>query len=247
MGIMLRRAFVQPQIIDDLLAGSNLDPETTHRFSRILRLPTGTRVELFDGTGRVLQGTFNAPNHLRDIDLDHHVPSKPTLVIAQALSKMDKLEQVAQRGTELGAHEFWFFKAEHSVVDLKDKASQKIDRLTRIAQDASRQSERIDVPSIKLFSSTQTLLQELTTLNTINIIGTLEATCTLSQILKDQIEPTTEQITLVIGPEGGLSPSEIQSFVSTGAFQAKWGPHVLRTETAALSAIAVIQSFLGRA
>ena len=214
----------------------DLDGQTLKRFKRVLRLKPGELVELFDGTGRVLRGTLGE-DKLENTQILHIEPQGPVIKLYQALVSMDKLEQITQHSTELGVSEIILFKSERRQVDFKDKIKAKLERLTKIAQDASRQSGRADVPKIlwekspltPLFQRGEMLL--LTTPHTQNFLPSFA-------------KGGSGGISVLIGPEGGFSPAEIERFNSLGAQEISLGPYILRTETASLAALAQIQGSL---
>jgi 16S rRNA (uracil1498-N3)-methyltransferase len=249
--MMMRRAFVDPKVIDAGLAGQTLllNEESAHRFLRVLRLGSGARVEIFDGTGRVIRGVLSVLDQVLVTDLEFETVEEagPKIEIAQALCKMDKLEQVVQRSTELGAHSIILFDAERSVVDFKGKADQKIDRLRRIAQDAARQSQRLDVPLIIGPVPLGELANTCSDFKGVCVMGALDEQSTLSELLDADAPEAQKGVMVVIGPEGGLSPNEVEVLKKAGVVGVIWGPHVMRTETASLAALAIIQAHFKRA
>ncbi|MEI6807067.1 MAG: RsmE family RNA methyltransferase, partial [Myxococcaceae bacterium] len=233
-GKKMHRAFISPSLLEAAQVGQDfdLDPETAKRFTRILRLKNGTPVELFDGTGRVLTGILEE-TALKNIQISHIKSKGPVIRLYQALVSMDKLEQITQHSTELGVSEIVLFKSERSQVDFKDKMPAKLERLTRIAQDASRQCGRADVPAVTSppgpLSSNW---REGTRLLLPSPLG--------GEGLGVRF-PKLQETGVIIGPEGGFSPAEIQAFISQGAQEILLAPYVLRTETASLAALAQIQ------
>ena len=226
------RAFVQPGFLDAAQNGQELilDSETAKRFTRVLRLEPGTEVELLDGTGRIVTGVLDQ-KILKNIQILHIKPKGPVIKLYQALVSMDKLEQITQHSTELGVAEIILFKSERSQIDFKDKMASKLERLTRIAQDASRQCGRADVPVI---TGVKSVLASLFQREEQILICTPGASSPFEK-------GGFRGISVLIGPEGGFSPTEIQAFKSQGAQEISLAPYVLRTETASLAALAQIQ------
>jgi 16S rRNA (uracil1498-N3)-methyltransferase len=240
---MSKRAVVDPKIIDSVKADKILflNEDTRHRFLRILRLSTGTPVELLDGTGRVVRGILQTeqPAHLTQVQVGVLVESGPRILLVQAIVKMDKLEQIVQRSTELGVSEILLFDAERSQISFKDKITQKLERLTRIAEDAARQSERSHSPVVSGPYTFVQLLKICAEFPGLKVMGDLSATQTLSELLS---QPFCKYgVLVIVGPEGGLTPEESFKLTSHDAQATLWNPNVLRTETAGMAAIAVIQ------
>lgn len=241
----MRRAVVDPSLWADLEGGAlRLPAEAAHRFFRVLRLAEGTEVELFDGAGRVARGRLQAPDRLEElrfVDVDELLPP---LVVAQAVVKTDKLEWVVQKGTELGAAAFVLFDAERGQVDWKDKADKRVERLGRIAADAARQAGRARVPTVTGPESLAALCERVRTFSGVAAVGVPGAEAALSEVLAGDVR-RAQGLLAVVGPEGGLSPAEIERLVAAGAVAVRLGAFVLRTETAALAALAAAQAALG--
>ena len=289
---MSKRAFVDPKIIDSVKADKTLllDESTAHRFLRVLRLNTGAPVELLDGTGRVAHGILQTqePAHLTQVQVEVLAQNGPRIVLAQAMVKMDKLEQIVQRSTELGVSEILLFEAERSQVNFKDKSAQKLERLTRIAEDAARQSERSHTPAVSGPHTFAQLLKICADFQGLKVMGDLNATQTLPELLSQELckrllsklacedklqedlgaqnrnvldihedsstkstqrfasevelqKRSKQGVLVVVGPEGGLAPEELSKLANHEVQATLWNPNVLRTETAGMAAIAVIQ------
>ncbi|MEI6789753.1 MAG: RsmE family RNA methyltransferase [Myxococcaceae bacterium] len=224
----MHRAFVESHLLDQ----QTLDPQTLKRFKRVLRLADGELVELFDGTGRVIRGVLKS-NTLTDIQILQIAPKGPVIQLYQALVSMDKLEEITQHATELGVSEIILFKSERSQVDFKDKITAKLERLTKIAQDASRQCGRSDVPGVRFGN--------LTPGPDLCFLTTPTAKQSLLSLLPSPVAGEGPGVRVLIGPEGGFSPQEIEKFKAAGAIEVSLAPYVLRTETAGLAALAQIQ------
>lgn len=241
----MRRAVVDPSLWADLAGGAlTLPPAAAHRFLRVLRLPEGTEVELFDGAGRVARGRLKAPDRLEEVRLVDVDELLPPLVVAQAVVKTDKLEWVVQKGTELGAAAFVLFDAERGQVDWKDKADKRVERLGRIAADAARQAGRARVPSVNGPESVAALCARVHGFAGVAVVGVPGVEAALSEVLAADGR-RAHGLLVVVGPEGGLSPAEIERLVAAGAVAVRLGAFVLRTETAALAALAAAQTALG--
>jgi len=243
---MAKRAFVKPDLIDEYKAGEILilDETTAHRFVRVLRLESGANVELLDGRGRLLKGVLGIshPVCLREVQIEVVLPPKSKVILAQALIKMDKLEQAVQRSTELGVDEIIFFDSERSQVRFKEKSEQKIDRLGRIAADAARQSERALVPELKGPFSFQQLIKFVHVFSGLKVLGDLDAQQNLAALLEIKKDLVREEgILVVVGPEGGLSLGEITKLEKGGGQSVKWNPNVLRAETAGMTFVAIVK------
>lgn len=235
----MRRAFVEPGELQEASPGGRLllPREAAHHLTRVLRLPADTAVELFDGEGRVVRGRLQGdpPATLWVDEVCAAARTLPPLIMAQALVRGPKLEEVVRRATELGASALWVFAAARSAVPA---GSLRDERLWRIAREAARQSERVDVPELVGPFPFEELLARVAAFPGVTAIGVLRAERSLSGLLRSAPRFPTEGALFVVGPEGGLAPEEVARLQQQGAEAVRLGPHVQRTETAGLSALA---------
>lgn len=243
----MRRTHVEPGALDGLGPGSvlSLSKDASHHLQRVLRLPVGAPVELFDGAGTVAQGRLldGAPARVELLEVRAAVRELPPLVVAQALVRGPKLEEVVRRSTELGASAVWLFEARRSVVDAE---RMRADRLLRIAREAARQCERVDLPELVGPLSFERLLEEVRGFTGVAAMGVVGAEQPLSRVLANDERAGAGGALVVVGPEGGLDPDEVRQLAEAGALPARLGPHVLRTETAGLVGLAGALAALGR-
>lgn len=188
-------------------------------------------------------------------------PIKVTLI--QGLAKGEKMELVIQKGTELGVSRFIPVETERSVVQLTEKkASDRIERWQRIAREAAEQCRRCAVPEVSALVSWEAALREAATADLGLVpweeetaLGLKSALAGVKGALRDQgpIGPVSYatssiaplSIVVFIGPEGGLSATEVASARARGAIPVSLGPRILRTETAGLAVVAAIMYELG--
>jgi 16S rRNA (uracil1498-N3)-methyltransferase len=244
---MAHRAAVDPAWVDALVAGEvrPLAEDVAHRFARVLRLAEGAHVELFDGRGRFVSARFFPPASVRDARVHEDADRLPPIVVAQAMTTADKLEQVAQRACELGASALVLFDADRAQVHLEgERADKRRARLERIATDAARQSGRSSVPEVLGPIPFDALLARISAFEGLSVAGVLGAEATLSDALRAQARAHAG-VLVVVGPEGGLSVREVERLGAAGVLGVRLGAYVLRTETAALAALAGIQAHLG--
>ncbi|WP_173916097.1 16S rRNA (uracil(1498)-N(3))-methyltransferase [Halobacillus sp. Marseille-Q1614] len=157
--------------------------------------------------------------------------------IVQSLGKGDKLEQVVQKGTELGADSFVPFQADRSVAKWDGKkAMKKIRRLAKIAKEASEQSERTKIPEVHPLMALSDVLEYASSFNTKLFAFEEEARKGTHHTLKGQLEGISEGSSVIIafGPEGGFSEKEAETLKSEGFNPVRLGRRILRMETAPL-------------
>lgn len=163
--------------------------------------------------------------------------------IACGYTKGDKLELVAQKGTELGMSELIGFPSKTSVAKWDDKKlTKKVPRFEKIVKEAAEQSHRQTVPSIRLLSSQKEFIQLLTTYDHILVAYEESAKSgeTKSLVKTLQAVQPGETVLIIFGPEGGLSPEEITLFEASGGILCGLGPRILRAETAPLYALSAM-------
>jgi 16S rRNA (uracil1498-N3)-methyltransferase len=222
-----------------------LDAEAFHHL-RVLRLGPGDALEVFDGKGR----TWDA--EVLQVERDHalvrlgtsRTPSASRQVsLIQALPKSDKLELVLQKGTELGAHAFYPALSERSLVRLSKAAAEtRRARWQRIADEAARQCGRADTPAVHALQGLLHAARALPPSTRVLILDEEERTLGLAKAASVDVGAP---LALVVGPEGGLARPEVEALRALGGVSVSLGPLVLRTETAALAALAVLRHLEG--
>lgn len=201
----------------------------------VLRAGPGTRVRAFDGRGLEADGVVTGAEPLRVIlklDTPHEsvVEASLSVTLAVALLKGDKLSEVVRRGTELGVKRFLLFVGERC--DVREISVNKLARLKRVAQEAAKQSGRSVVPEV---SEPQKL--SALALGSLCLVAQPHAVSTLRDVLS---EHTPERVTVVTGPEGGLSPAEVEALRAAGAHAVHLGARILRAETAPVALAAAL-------
>ncbi len=154
----------------------------------------------------------------------------------------EKMSLIFQKGTELGVTKFIVVDFEHSKYKLDEEhKSKKLERWNKIIVEASEQSYRNDIPILEKFIS----VKEIKPVKGMNIVCSLDTSCV--KIISDVLNRDTlcDKISIVFGPEGGISKSEEDIIVSMGYERVSLGKNVLRTETAGLYVISIIKYLEG--
>ena len=166
--------------------------------------------------------------------------SKCRITLMQGLPKADKLEWIVQKTTELGVYRVLPVEMARSVAQISKKEDKKRDRLARIALEAAKQSGRAHVPEVFPAMRFSDAVKQLH--GTVYVAWEEADALRLSDaVAKDQ----PEEITLVIGPEGGITMDEIEALTAIGAKTVTLGKRILRTETAGICAMAISLTALG--
>ncbi len=222
----------------------DLTGTAANHVARVLRLRPGDPLILFDDTGGEYAATVR--ELLRDavrvtvgdyLDVSRESPLRVTL--AQGISRGDRMDVVVQKATELGVHRIVPLLTERTVVRLNaGQAANRLRHWRAIAVAACEQCGRNKLPEVTPPMALQEFLVS-------DLPTGLRLLLKPDARLKARELPEANAATLLIGSEGGLSDAE-QSAALAAQFQGlSLGPRILRTETAALAALAVVQQQLG--
>ena len=217
-----------------------------HHLVRVLRARAGEVLEIFDGRGTVFSAQVDEVGAQgASLTLGPGIPqgAARAITIVQGLPKSEKLEWVLQKCTELGAAAFFPVFCERTVVKPSGREEAKVLRWQRIVEEAARQSGRADVPTVH---PPQPLLEAVRALSgaRVLVLDEEEEALPLSAAVAQDLS-SAQPLALVIGPEGGLSRAEVAALRAEGALPVNLGQRILRTETAALAALAVLLHLQG--
>lgn len=210
---------------------------------QVSRVRVGEQLAFSDGRGTIVHGTVvEAAGGVLAIEVEraeHIEEPRPALWLAQALAKGDRDELAIQAATELGIAGVIPWSAERSVSRWEGaKVAKGEERWRSIVREASKQAIRGRVPEVAPLSSTKQLAA---------IDGLVIVLDPTGQTPLTAIDTAgSARVTLVVGPEGGISPRELDVFAESGAVVARLGSEVLRTSTAGPAALAVLNARLGR-
>lgn len=175
--------------------------------------------------------------------LEENVELPIAVTIAQGLPKGDKMDMIFQKGTELGASSFIPFEAERSIVKWdKKKMEKKLIRFAKIVKEASEQSHRNKVPVIHPKMNITELIQVSKQYNVKVFAYEEEAKTSQFKSFSNVLTKLKlhDQMLICVGPEGGFTRAEADELIKNGFISVRLGPRILRTETAALYALACI-------
>ncbi|MCC6444015.1 MAG: 16S rRNA (uracil(1498)-N(3))-methyltransferase [Armatimonadetes bacterium] len=222
----------------------SLAGEQAHQITQVLRLKTGDSLCLFDGTGeeficRIEAGDRGKVAVRVSERLRPPVEAAIRLTLAQGLLKGEKNEWVIQKATELGVAAIRFLTTERTVADLpQGRTASRLARWRKVAVEAAEQSGRVAVPAVLAPAALSELWRQRADYDLALMPWEREEGNALTRSLARF--PEARRILCVIGPEGGFSEAEISEGRRAGAEIVTLGPRVLRAETAALAATALI-------
>lgn len=217
-----------------------LNREQTHYVSRVLRLRNGDRLFLFDGRGERRQAVITdmAPRTavLRcTLRVSATAESPLRITLLQGVPKGEKMDLIVQKVTELGAYAVVPVVTQRAQVQKGGRTA----RWRRVAEAAAAQCGRSTVPTI---SDPMTVEAALKYRRVPGIVFWEEEAPPLSRLAN--LRPSGE-LCVLVGPEGGLTETEVVQAEESGFRRAGLGPRLLRTETAAIVAVALVQHLYG--
>ncbi len=230
-----------PAAVGDTLT---IDGQDAIHLQKSLRLRVGDDVLICDGRSTEYDTVIAAFTD-RGVELTVEAvrasQAEPSLNITlyQGLPKSDKLEYIIQKAVELGVTEIVPVEMSRSIAKIGDKADKKIKRWQTIADEAASQSGRGILPTVHAPVRFRDILPRLT--DTPAIVCYEGGGAPFSAL----IDPAQTALALIIGPEGGIAPDEIDALMQAGVKTATMGPRILRCETAPVAAIAAAMALTG--
>jgi 16S rRNA (uracil1498-N3)-methyltransferase len=224
---------------------TQLDASASNHLVRVLRSKPGTLVTLFNGDGFDYQcKTIYTDPKKTSVSIESRAKinneSNISITLIQGLSRQDRMEATIQKSVELGVNRIIPATCQRSNYKLtKDKTLKKLEHWRKVAISACEQSGRCAIPEIT----------EITTLDELNPLLDPDA-------LKLNLYPTADKslhdicfknpaIEIFIGPEGGSNNEETDALIKYGFQTIRFGPRILRTETAGPAVISAVQTLWG--
>jgi 16S rRNA (uracil1498-N3)-methyltransferase len=223
-----------------------LEGSAANHIARVLRLRDGDALTLFDGCGGEYGARVEAlrkESVVVSIEVHRALEreSPLSLTLAQGISRGERMDWVVQKATELGVSRIVPVFTKRSVVRLDEKqAERKWAHWRAIAVAACEQCGRNRIPELA------TPIDFFDVLPVDFAPGSTRLLLSPSGDLRiDDLEDVGKGITVLIGPEGGLEDAEQETAITAGFKVVRMGPRVLRTETAAIAALTIIQRYFG--
>ena len=235
-------------ISQTIAVGDNIEitDDRFHYIAQVMRCRENTPIILFNGDGNDYHGHIARVEKKRlSISIDSAEPnsseSRLQITLAQGISRGERMTYAIQKAVELGVTQIQPLFTEHCEVRLNEERSDKRQQhWQNIAISATEQSGRSRVPLVHPALTLTDWLSQARNHNDGNFVLDPRAATTLAQ----RSAPPTSA-TLLIGPEGGLSDSEVSNATRADFTAIRFGPRILRTETAAAAAITALQLLWG--
>ncbi|MDD4879764.1 MAG: 16S rRNA (uracil(1498)-N(3))-methyltransferase [Candidatus Omnitrophica bacterium] len=236
----MSRFYVPPECVADgkiMIRGDEL-----HHARDVMRLASGDVIAAFDGSGKEYHGVIlDVGKEQMTVRIDKTIERKVEgcrLILVQALPKLDKMDLIIEKATELGVAKIIPVTTGRTVVrtDAK-KENSKAERWRKITLVAAKQCGRSTIPEVMPVTGFADALKALNDAE-IKIIPSLSGnTKALKEVLKGR---KVKSAAVFIGPEGDFTEKEINDAEAAGAIPVSLGPEVLRSETAAICALSVL-------
>lgn len=220
-----------------------LDKEASHHIARVLRMQVGESLIIFDGKNKqyaaeIVNISKQTVTVLLGQEVAGKVESPIELCLVQGIAKGEKMDWIVQKAVELGVTAIYPLQTERGNVRLSaEREDKRIAHWQKVIISACEQSGRVKVPTLHPILS----LSEYLTMITVD-----ETVFVLSPHVQGALsKANSNRYSILIGPEGGLSEQEIAQALAAGCKPLNLGPRILRTETAAVTALSIIQFSFG--
>jgi 16S rRNA (uracil1498-N3)-methyltransferase len=238
----LHRFFIRPESVSD--GKISIEGPDARQIATVLRLQPGSKIMALDGTGSAhivelseVSSTLVTGSIVQTCPLDSEPQTK--LTIAQALPKGDKLEFILQKGTELGVVQFEIIETARTVArPPENRLERRFERWRSIVEEAAEQACRSFVPEVSGIDTLEQFLPKISSYDLSICLWEDENHTGIRNLL--QQGRSAQSILIMVGPEGGFDKEEISRIQKAGAVTASLGKRILRCETAAIAATAIV-------
>lgn len=221
-----------------------LPAEEAKHAAKVLRLKPGDEVCAMDGAGRRWRAEMAGEGRVRLLEELSANECAARITVYEGLPKADKLDFIAQKLTELGAARLVPVKMERCVVKLDGKdGAKRRERLQKIAREAAKQCRRGLPMNVSEPMDWRAALTAMAAHDALLIPWEDARGTRLKDVFAEL--PAAKDIGIVIGPEGGMSPDEVDAMLQIGGRTVTLGPRILRTETAAVVSAALAMQLWG--
>jgi len=216
-----------------------------HHLRNVLRITPGENVRIIDGQGNAYiaevldTGTKRSSSETQILSYEFHPSVPPSMTLFQGLPKHDKMELILQKTTEIGVTRIVPLHTEHA---LHKPSRNRYERWCRVVLSSTKQCKRAWLPVLCAPLSFQESLTQLDHFSLRLLLNSDPNQASHTQHIKKVLRKVSEATTiaLFVGPEGGFSDTETTTAIEEGCIPVTLGKNILRTETAAIVAVAAI-------
>jgi 16S rRNA (uracil1498-N3)-methyltransferase len=235
---MARRRFFVPQV---RRGAAELTGEEAEHLVRVLRTEVGQVYEISDNENLYLAEVETARKSQVVFKVLEELPSPPPeaeIILVPALIKFDRFEWIVEKATELGVTEIQPFEATRSERGLAQASIKRNERWQKIAHEASQQSRRLHLP---VLAQSISFREAIAITANVKLMLDEDSDVAIGKCFPET-KNVADRIALLLGPEGGWTPDERKLANEQGWLSCSLGSTVLRAETAATAAIAIVRA-----
>lgn len=238
----MHRFFSNQEILDNTVI---ITGDDFKHIKKVLRISENERIEVVVNE-KLYSGLIEIRNNdvlVYDIEeIKDNTESDINIHLLQCVVKGDKLDYIIQKSVELGVKDITLVKSSRCVVKIEEKKEKsKFERYTKISYEASKQSKRLIIPEIKGILKIKNCIDFINDKSVLLIAYENDRDISLKKIIYNLKKEEIRDIYILIGPEGGFDKDEVEYLVNNGAVSVGLGPRILRTETAGISLISILQ------
>ena len=215
------------------------DSDDAFHAIKVLRIAAGEIFNLSDGAGAWSRVSVNNVNKksmtVTVLESGFEEALAEQFTIVQAIPKGDRIKEAIEMSTEGGVDRIVMWKAARSI----GRADEKLEKLQLTAREASKQSRRFRIPQVSGVATTDQVVDEIAKAD-LALVFHESATSTISRA----VTADAKKVLIIIGPEGGLTDDEVETFAAAGAKVVLMGRPILRSAHAGLAAMAAVNTAL---
>lgn len=215
------------------------DSDDAFHAIKVLRIAAGEIFNLSDGAGAWSRVSVNNVNKksmtVTVLESGFEEALAEQFTIVQAIPKGDRIKESIEMSTEGGVDRIVMWKAARSI----GRANEKLEKLQLTAREASKQSRRFRIPQVSGVATTDQVVDEIAKAD-LALVFHESATSTISRVVTEG----AKKVLIIIGPEGGLTDDEVETFAAAGAKVVLMGRPILRSAHAGLAAMAAVNTAL---
>lgn len=229
-----------------------LDGPEGHHAAAVRRMRSGEAIALTNGKGLRARGLVDQvlPKQLtvRIASVVSEFETNPRFTLIQAIAKGDRDELAIQAATELGVSKIIPWQSERSVSRWDGKELKNRDRWQSIVDEAAKQSLRVNFPVVQEVIDTSGLVKQLSAYGEDQMCLVLDPTASVAIADADLIAKMQKAnaVSVLVGPEGGITDSELAKFEQSGVIRVHLGTGILRTSTAGMASLSYLSGALGK-
>lgn len=238
----MHRFFSNEEIFENTV---HLVGDDFKHIKKVLRISENERVEVVVN-GKLYSGLVKiGKDDVLVYDMEEifeNTESDVNIHLLQCIVKGDKLDYIIQKSVELGVFDITLVNSSRCIVKIDEKKEKnKFERYAKISYEASKQSKRLIIPEIKGILKIENCLDFLNETSVLLVAYENDKDVSLKNVINNLKKNDIKDIYILIGPEGGFDSKEVELLVEKGAISIGLGPRILRTETAGISLISILQ------